>query len=289
MASDFRFESNLSRHHARAIAQGRLGPQSMTSGYIEDEEGRKGFALHADDGNFTGQGRTNVRWSVDPANVAHGTSDSLFADDEEHDRDAPVSVVHGRRASFGASIRINDPSALRFEGAHIPRQEASLPRYGRDVFHNTDEETARAVLERVQKGRHGLLMSEWGDSGPGIYVFGSRERGYGNSTIEGRADIGRSPEELSDRGDRRMAIAAEEEMRATNSLLPAAKVARQKQLRDVLVARGVSRLSAPDGAVLLHPSQFNATRVVTPSESVDVTPQRFRDGDPIWAPRTHGH
>jgi hypothetical protein len=157
----------------------------------------------------------------------------------------------------------------------------------------------------VRQGHHGLLMSEYGAAGPGVYAFFDRDAasavqharqysssssegpvsagGHSGAVIEGIAYPGKTPWPNYERRNKLIEEASATVGRKTPR--------EQKHVREMLLSRGVGHVPDSDGGVaLLHPSQFRVTAIHTPSgvERFDPSEQRFREGDRIWSPRTFG-
>jgi len=272
------FLSMVNAHAARAVRRGSADAQRLAGASSMTFEA-KAFGEHNPLRNSA------IHWDAEPGKVAHRQAAGPFAEDEEHDPDAPVSVVH---AHYGSSVQVNDPSAVRYRGVQVVSHPVDL-RGWMPAAHATSPEVADQVSGLVRSGRHGLLMSEHGASGPGVYIFGGRhprQTAAGSSyhegaVVEGVASPGRSFEDRNDRVSQHLV-----EMQRTD-------YGREhgKQIREALMSRGVGHVyDRNEGAALLHPSQFRVTAIHTGSGSVHFDPaeQRFRPGDPVWSPKTHG-
>lgn len=278
MSREAKFLSMVSRPQARAVRRGAVdGPRVVAQSPMsfESESFGEGNPLRS----------SAIRWEAPSSKVSVRRSESVFPSEEEHDPEAPVSVVRG---SHGHSVRVNDGSVVRVSGLEIPRRRVDL-RGWTPAAHGTSPEIAEQVAELVRSGRHGLLASEHGSSGAGVYAFtdeyggrGSSARAargsYGDGTvIEGVALLGRS--------------AFDDPIARAAAARRGTPIEQHRAVREAMLARGVGHV--PDrngGAALLHPSQFRVTAIHTENgtETFDPSEQSFRPGDPVFAPKTYG-
>lgn len=285
------FHTLVTNAKARAVRKGHISAQSLIGG------GDMSTASNHLPGSGTVEGIAGptLNWQVPKNAVAHATADFEWNDDASklHDPDAPVSVLHRTTRYDIPHVQVNDPSVIQPTGVRVPTKRVDLRGY-LPAAHGTSPEIAEQVAHMVRQGHHGLLMSEYGAAGPGVYAFFDRDaqsavrsaRQYSSgpgAVIEGIANPGRTPWPAYGKRNNLVDNAAESIGRKNPR--------EQQRVREMLRERGVGHVPDGDGgAALLHPSQFRVTAIHTPhgTERFDPSAQRFREGDRIWSPETFG-
>lgn len=151
------------------------------------------------------------------------------------------------------------------------------------AYHGTDDETAKAVAERIQNGQHGLLLSRRGDVGPGVYLTHNRNEAkeYGDAVIAGHAQISKQLRPYADPAVERVL-----QKRWSEESAP--------KLVEHVRSRGYDSVvnSSPglsDAFTVLHPSQFRATHItLSTGERIHLPGTQGEDDGEIFAPKTHG-